>query len=77
MVENGKRHWALDLLTKGMEAVGPRAPVWFFRMLLSIPFAGADHWKFIKFCNDEFDTRAKDKNAGAGIHPPVPLHPLM
>lgn len=66
MVREGKRHWALDLLSEGMEAVGPRAPLWFFKTLTAIPFATSGMYKFLKFCKDELEWRVNNKNAEGG-----------
>ena len=60
MLDFGERHWALDLLTKGMESAPPRIPTWAFRVLLSIPFAAGGFFKFLKFCKDELEWRIKN-----------------
>lgn len=69
MVRNGKRHWALDLLSEGMSAVGPRPPIWFFRCLVAIPFAAGGLFKFLKFCTDELEWRVNNKNSSGGMQP--------
>ena len=61
MLETGERHWALDLLTEGMEVAPARLPVWFFRILLAIPFAAKGFFKFLKFCHDELEARVNTK----------------
>lgn len=74
MVKSGKRHWALDILTEGMSAVGPRSPTWFFRVLVAIPFAAGGLKKFLKFCKDELEWRVNNKDVEGGtpghLHPP-------
>lgn len=66
MVENGKRHWALDLLTEGMAISGLRLPTWVFRILLSIPGLAAGYYKFLKFCSDELKWRVENGGKGSG-----------
>ncbi|KAK4627014.1 Cytochrome P450 monooxygenase [Fulvia fulva] len=60
MIESGKRHWALDLLTEGMGISAYKIPTWVFRILLSIPGAAQGYHKFLKFCSDELRWRVKN-----------------
>jgi tryprostatin B 6-hydroxylase len=67
MLDSGERHWALDLLVEGMEAAPSRLPVWFFRILVNIPFAAQGVFKFLKFCRDELEWRINNKDEGGDI----------
>lgn len=67
MLDSGQLHWALDLLSKGMEAAPSRLPVWMFRMVLAIPGATKDLFKFLKFCKDELEWRVNNKNSEGDI----------
>lgn len=67
MLDSGKRHWALDLLVEGMEAVPQRIPSWLFRILINIPFAAQGLFKFLKFCRDEMEWRVKNKGTEGDI----------
>ena len=67
MLDSGERHWALDLLSEGMEAAPARLPSWAFRILVSIPFAAGGLFKFLKFCRDELEWRVNNKNSESDI----------
>ncbi|KIW89107.1 uncharacterized protein Z519_09959 [Cladophialophora bantiana CBS 173.52] len=58
-LESGEMHWAIKLLNDGMDMIGFWLPNWFFRLLLSIPGAAADHWRFINYCCEQLDKRMK------------------
>ncbi|KAF7197855.1 Cytochrome P450 monooxygenase [Pseudocercospora fuligena] len=60
MLDNGKRHWAIDLMTEGMLLSGFRIPTWMFRVLLDIPGLAAGYHKFLKFCADEVKWRVEN-----------------
>lgn len=60
MVESGKRHWALDLLTEGMIISAYRVPTWVFRVLLSVPGLAAGYYKFLNFCSGELKARVQN-----------------
>ncbi|USW53761.1 Putative cytochrome P450 [Septoria linicola] len=66
MIENGVRHWALDLLTEGMKISGFKIPTWVFRVLLSVPGLAGGYYKFLKFCADELKWRVQNNEKGAG-----------
>ena len=59
MLESGERHWALQLLSEGMDPVGFNFPTWFFRLLVSVPGLAAGYYKFIHFCSQQLDDRMK------------------
>ena len=67
MLDSGERHWALNILIEGMEAVPPRLPPWCFRILVNIPFATQGLFKFLKFCRDELEWRINNKGDGGDI----------
>lgn len=60
MVESGKRHWALDLLTEGMEISAFKIPTWVFRILVSVPGLAAGYHKFLNFCATELKARVQN-----------------
>lgn len=69
MLDTGEKHWALELLSEGMQPLAYLMPVWLFRMLTAIPGLAAGFQKFVKFCMDELSWRveqsrnAKDKGS--------------
>jgi tryprostatin B 6-hydroxylase len=70
MLDSGEKHWALQLLSDGMEPLGLNLPTWFFRMLTGIPFLAAGYHKFVKFCTEETVWRVQNdgkKGAGGGM----------
>ncbi|KIY02863.1 uncharacterized protein Z520_01328 [Fonsecaea multimorphosa CBS 102226] len=56
-LEAGEMHWAIKLLSDGMDLLGFWLPCWIFRILLAIPGAAADHWRFINYCSEQLDKR--------------------
>ena len=60
MLEQGTRHWALDLLNEGMQPLAFFFPSWFFRLLTKIPMAAEGYQKFVQFCRDELTWRVKN-----------------
>nr|OQO29708.1 hypothetical protein B0A51_03467 [Rachicladosporium sp. CCFEE 5018] len=64
MLDNGVRHWALDLLSAGMEPMAIMPPTWFFRILATIPGLAAGYFRFVQFCVDE--TKARIHADGKG-----------
>lgn len=67
MVRNGKKHWALELLSKGMDEQPARIPTWLFRVLIAIPGLAAGFKKFAVFCESELEWRVKNQNAEGDI----------
>ena len=67
MLDSGERHWALNLLTEGMESAPARLPSWCFRILIGIPFAAQGLFKFLKFCRDELEWRINSKGEDSDI----------
>lgn len=59
MLDSGERHWALDLLTKGMEAGAWQPPMWAFRFALAVPGLAASFHKFLNFCAEEMKWRVE------------------
>ncbi|EXJ59969.1 hypothetical protein A1O7_04117 [Cladophialophora yegresii CBS 114405] len=58
-LESGEMHWAIKLLNDGMDMVGVQLPSWLFRLLLAIPGAAADHFRFLNYCCEQLDNRMK------------------
>ncbi|GAB7365351.1 hypothetical protein MBLNU230_g6431t1 [Neophaeotheca triangularis] len=63
MLDEGKKHRALALLSKSMLLLAYQLPLWSVRVLRQIPGAAADYFKFIKFCKDELTWRVKNSDA--------------
>ncbi|KAK4503648.1 hypothetical protein PRZ48_004563 [Zasmidium cellare] len=61
MVESGKRHWALDLLTEGIQSSAYRLPCWVFRLIIAIPGGGKGFKKFLTFCIEQIKWRVENK----------------
>ncbi|RVX73375.1 hypothetical protein B0A52_03017 [Exophiala mesophila] len=62
MLENGQKHWAIQLLNNGQRGIGIFGPVpWLFVIVSQIPFLTKEFQKFIKFCEDMMDQRSKMK----------------
>lgn len=59
MLVSGKEHWAIKLLNDGMEPAGFQFPIWFFRVLISIPGLAAGYSKFVTFCSQQINDRIK------------------
>lgn len=62
MIDSGKRHWALNILTAGMKLGGLKLPTWLLRTVIAIPGAATAHHKFLKFCSDELKWRVENGN---------------
>ncbi|KAI1133306.1 cytochrome P450, partial [Nemania abortiva] len=61
MLETNKEHEAIKLLNSGLFALAFKLPMWFFRLLTSIPFATKDWWGFISYCIAQLDNRIQAK----------------
>ncbi|KAK5694597.1 hypothetical protein LTR97_009187 [Elasticomyces elasticus] len=59
MLDSGERHQALQLLHEGMQPLGYLFPLWFFRIVKSIPGLAGGIKKFEKFSVDELDWRVE------------------
>lgn len=59
MLESGEKHWALSLLSEGMQPLALMLPIWLFRMLTAIPGLEAGFQKFVNFCIDEVGWRVE------------------
>ena len=62
MLKNGKGHWAIDLLHEGQGGfrILSQAP-WLVGILIKIPGISASYRRFVKFCEEQMDKRAKIK----------------
>lgn len=69
MIVNGKAHWAIQLLKDGMAPLGLGFPMWFWRVLLSLPGLTGGFHKFILFCKEQIDNRVakQDKIGGQDV----------
>ena len=72
MLEQGEKHWALDLLGEGMQPLAYFIPTWMFRLLTKIPGAAEGYNKFVNFCQDELswrvnNAREADKKGGSDM----------
>ncbi|TGJ84039.1 hypothetical protein E0Z10_g4725 [Xylaria hypoxylon] len=61
MLETTKEHEAIKLLNAGTLALSLKLPMWFFRLLVSIPGATKDWWVFIRYCISQLDNRINAK----------------
>ena len=58
MTEEGKEHFALDLLRQGMEPVGTIGPIpWAFQILARIPGLASGYKSFLKWTADQSEER--------------------
>ncbi|KAF2099261.1 cytochrome P450 [Rhizodiscina lignyota] len=57
MLEKGEEHWAIALLNAGMEPMAAKLPPWVFRVIVAIPGAAKDYWKFINYCSEQMQKR--------------------
>lgn len=58
MVEDGKPHFAFDLLREGMKPLGVLGPVpWAFCVLTSIPGLGGGFKTFVSWCAEQVEKR--------------------
>jgi cytochrome P450 len=60
-LEGADTHWAIKLLSEGMKPAGLAMPSWFFRVLVAIPGAAKDYWRFIEFCCDQLRRRMEEQ----------------
>ncbi|EMC93926.1 hypothetical protein BAUCODRAFT_150161 [Baudoinia panamericana UAMH 10762] len=72
MVEKGEKHWALELLSEGMQPLALLLPTWLFRASTAVPGLAAGYSKFVQFCVDETSWRVenaseKDKEGSVDI----------
>lgn len=49
MLEASEEHWAIKLLNEGMAPLSWMFPMWFFRLMASIPGLMRDFWRFIGY----------------------------
>lgn len=60
MIETGKSHFALDLLSEGMKPFGVLSPVpWIFCLLTSIPGLGGGFKRFVDWSAEQVRERKK------------------
>ena len=57
MLEKAEEHWAIKLLNAGLTPLTFQFPVWFFRLVATIPGAMNDWWKFIGYCDQMVEQR--------------------
>jgi len=53
MLDTKERHWAMNVLDKGMSIIGPHLPMWLIRVMLSIPGGNKDMKFMLKYCEGE------------------------
>ncbi len=58
-LEAGEMHFAIKILNDGMDMLGLQLPTWLFRVLVAIPGAAADHFRFINYCSQQLEDRMK------------------
>lgn len=68
MLESGEEHWAIALLSAGMDPMGFWFPIWFFRTLISIPGAATGYHRFVNYCSEQIQKRIKlEKNTYSDV----------
>jgi cytochrome P450 len=58
-------HWAIKLLNDGMDMLGLQLPNWLFRVLVAIPGAAKDHFRFLNYCTSQLENRMKEQGKAA------------
>ncbi|KAH8597073.1 putative cytochrome P450 [Bisporella sp. PMI_857] len=61
MIEASKAHWAIELLYEGLKPLAFNFPIWFFRVLTSLPLVTRDWWRLINFCQESILLRMEIK----------------
>ncbi|KAI1422345.1 cytochrome P450 monooxygenase [Xylaria sp. FL1777] len=61
MLDTKEHHWAMNVLDKGMSIVGPHMPMWFIRVMASIPGGNKDMKFMLKYCTEEMLRRWKSE----------------
>ena len=56
-MEAGDMHWAIKILNDGLDLISLQLPVWLLRMLLTIPGATKDYFRFLNYCSDQLERR--------------------
>lgn len=59
MLDTKEKHWAINILKKGMSVVGPHLPMWFMRILKAIPGGQKDLKTMLDYCQGEMLSRWK------------------
>lgn len=60
MIQNGKPHFALDLLREGMKPLGVLGPIpWAFCILTRVPGLGNGFKTFVSWCAEQVEKRKK------------------
>ena len=67
-LESGEMHWAIKLLNDGMDLLGVQFPNWTFRLLLAIPGAAKDHFRFLNYCTEQLDRRIEMQGKSSADH---------
>ena len=57
MLQTSQEHWAVSLLSEGMDPLKFLFPTWFFLFMVSIPMLARDWWRFIGYCISRFEQR--------------------
>lgn len=76
MLENMKTHYAIKMLSDGMDAYGLHFPQWFFRLVTAIPGVTKGYWEFIGFCTKQLKDRV-DVHEKADPDRPDIIHTLI
>ncbi|CBF89142.1 hypothetical protein AN0606.2 [Aspergillus nidulans FGSC A4] len=59
-LERGEEHWAMRLLMATQNFVGLNLPAWAFVLMIRIPGASMDFWRFLEFCGERLLDRFKN-----------------
>ncbi|KAI1421256.1 cytochrome P450 [Xylaria sp. FL1777] len=61
MLEATQQHEAIKLYLSGTAVLGFKLPMWFFRLVVSIPGMTKNWWGFMGYCVSQLDSRIKRK----------------
>jgi len=59
MLDNDDKHWAINILKKGMSVVGIHLPMWFIRLMVDLPGGRNDMKVMLMYCQEEMLSRWK------------------
>ena len=71
MLESGDEHFAVKLLNEGMQPFAIFPPVWFFRILATIPGMADGYHKFVKYCDQQLQERLKAEPSNIDLMTPI------
>lgn len=64
MLEMSEEHWAIKLLSQGLDPLSFLFPMWFFRFMAAIPGLMSDWFRFIDYCAQRLEERMRVSPSG-------------